>query len=61
MSLEQRHKLADTMSRVVSNIDIEDVTKMAIFILANGATKELVLKEISTFLYREMQLQISGS
>lgn len=62
MTIQQREKLADTISRIVENINIQDVTALTLFLLANGGSpKELILKELGSFLYKEMQLQISGS
>lgn len=60
MTPTQQRMLAESVNTIIAEIRIEDFTILLPLILNNASVKELVLREIVTFIQNEMRMSVAA-
>lgn len=60
MTLEEKNRLAESVHRVVSNVDATDSVMLLSIIMSNSSLETLVMREIMSFLTQNGYSIMSG-
>lgn len=60
MTGAQRYRLADSVQNVIQDLRVEDFTLLLPLLLSNAPLKDLVVRQIASFIQNELSMTVAA-